>query len=278
MSVTIVIGKHQLLAGLSVLSLTALLGIALVAAPVVSATTLASFNTAGYHVWTVPKGVTKVTFIVYGASGGSYLYHIGGVAYVNSGGAGGEAKGTFKVTPGEKFQINVGGQGANVSAGSAGGFNGGGPGGSHGAGGGGASDVRHDGVGFVGCNGHALYCNPDVRFIVAGGGGGAGTGYAGGNGGGVDGVADQSGGSSGGSQFGYYDQFEFFGWFGQGGSNAASGTAGGGGGWFGGDSPSAAGVGRGGGGGSAYISALALSGSFPGGTRTGDGLVLVKTA
>src|SRR6478736_2009846 len=75
------------------------------------ATTLATFSTPGYHAWTVPTGVTVVTFDVYGASGGGVL------TVVSSGGSGGEAKGRFAVHAGEKFVSAVGGRGGSVTEG-----------------------------------------------------------------------------------------------------------------------------------------------------------------
>ena len=67
-----------------------------------------------------------------------------------------------------------------------------------------------------------------------------------------------------------------FGHFGDGGTLVTeSGGGGGGGGWYGGNAGDAP---NGGGGGSGYISLFALSGSFPGHTRSGDGLVVIRTA
>ena len=54
-------------------------------------------NPVNKYTWTVPKGMKAVTFDVFGASGGS--------RYGVSGGIGGEAKGTFSVTPGTVFEI-----------------------------------------------------------------------------------------------------------------------------------------------------------------------------
>jgi hypothetical protein len=124
--------------------------------------------TGGQQYWTVPAGVTSATFLMEGAQGG----HAGGF----SGGDGGASVGTVAVTPGEQFQIDVGGVGGDASIeqtspyyglGGVGGFNGGGKGGNNtydvwaGAGGGGASDVRT-----------APFDLTD-RVVVAGGGGGA---------------------------------------------------------------------------------------------------------
>jgi hypothetical protein len=76
-------------------------------------------HTGGAQTWTVPAGVTEATFDVYGAQGGS-----GYVAF-DAAGKGGRATATIAVTPGETFQINVGGRGG-AGPGGAGGFNGGG--------------------------------------------------------------------------------------------------------------------------------------------------------
>ncbi len=122
--------------------------------------TSVSFNfTGGVQTFTVPVTlcVPHVTFVVRGAKGGGA-----------NGGLGAAVQATVPVTPGQVFQIYVGGMGTQGAA--SGGFNGGGNGqassGSAGYaswGGGGASDVR---------TGAALA----TRIIVAGGGGGRGGG------------------------------------------------------------------------------------------------------
>jgi hypothetical protein len=69
----------------------------------------------------------------------------------------------------------------------------------------------------------------------------------------------------------------YAGCFGQGGSSPmgqVDGAGGGGGGWYGGNATSSNG---GGGGGSGFVSRFALSGSFPGGTQTGAGRVVITT-
>ena len=78
-------------------------------------TTLATFSNPGPYVWTVPTGVTSVTFDVFGASGGNVVaVHNGVLTVVASGGVGGEAKGRFPVHAGERFEILVGGQGGEA--------------------------------------------------------------------------------------------------------------------------------------------------------------------
>ncbi|HXH77860.1 Ig-like domain-containing protein [Nocardioides sp.] len=106
--------------------------------------------TGSAQTWTVPADVTALTFDVYGAGGQALA---GSPTRPGWGGHVGST--TLRVTPGEVFQINVGGQGHD----GIGGFNGGGDGGWHG--GGGATDIRR--------NGTAL----SDRILVAGGGGGA---------------------------------------------------------------------------------------------------------
>ena len=119
-----------------------------------------------------------------------------GSVLVALGGAGGEARATFRVTAGETFLVLVGGRGQDATStqGGAGGQNGGGGGATAstnsflgGAGGGGSSDVRLGGVGST-CVAQAN-CVVSERIIVGGGGGGA-AGYTdlrGGDGGGVSG-------------------------------------------------------------------------------------------
>jgi hypothetical protein len=116
--------------------------------------------TGGAQTFTVPAGVTSVTISASGAQGGNTAY---------TGGLGGNATGSFTVTPGQVLNLYVGGQGAVATTG---GFNGGGNGGTgsagnFGSGGGGASDVRVGGTALIN------------RILVAGGGGGSGNLYSG---------------------------------------------------------------------------------------------------
>ena len=136
---------------------------------------LATFTVHGSYAWTVPAGVTKVTFDVFGASGGSTT-DAGGHVLISSGGAGGEARAQFTVKPGETFEIVVGGRGADGNSTYviySGGFNGGGASQYSGSGGGG-SDVRLGGHGN-GCA-STRTCGYTDRVIVGGGGGGGGGG------------------------------------------------------------------------------------------------------
>jgi hypothetical protein len=94
---------------------------------VVHATTLSPFAYIGdYQSWTVPAGVTRATFDVFGGQGGM------------SGGLGGEARATIAVAPGDAIQIAVGGQGAGATSV----FPDGGQGIGSSGGGGGSSDIR----------------------------------------------------------------------------------------------------------------------------------------
>jgi hypothetical protein len=254
-------------------------------------TTLKKFTTPGTYTWTVPTGVTNVTFDVYGARGGGVVEVLPGptIEQVSSGGTGGEAKGKFTVHAGEVFEIVVGGQGVGATLGGSsggGGFNGGGPsaaqlGDMYTAGGGGGSDVRIGGRGNSCASSKS--CSLDDRLIVGGGGGGGGN-FAGSDGragGGVagagsncavaDGGRQQSGAQECGGHAGSASCLSDTnpGRFGIGGTGCENG-GGGGGGWWGGS-------GLDGGGGSGYISALSLSGSFPGGTNAGNGKVIITT-
>ena len=263
---------------------TLVLGMLALAAPASAATETFNFTGAA-QTWTVPAGVTEVTFDLYGAQGG------GDTGGVFAAGLGGRATTTIFVTPGESIQVNVGGRGEVSSTGStggAGGFNGGGDGaaggeGGPGDGGGGASDIRIGGT------------EPTDRVLVAGGGGGDGSvacglnntaagggggGSSGGEGGGSpppNGCPGTVVGGGGGTQDagGSATSPATNGAFGVGGNggdaatiNGLAGGGGGGGGWWGGGG----GVGGGGGGGSGAGPAGTV---FQTGVRSGDGLVTV---
>src|SRR5881227_114530 len=68
-----------------------------------ASTELARFSTPGTYSWTVPSGVRKVTFDVFGASGGN---HADGHDTTAFGGAGGGARGQFAVKPGLRRVIS----------------------------------------------------------------------------------------------------------------------------------------------------------------------------
>jgi hypothetical protein len=117
--------------------------------------------------WVVPAGITSATFDLYGAQGGlgsgpnSSAHAVGGL--------GAHLRGVLSVTPGQIFEIRVGGSAPAPATGvSLGGFNGGGGSTANnnaterGGGGGGATDLRSGGSALT------------DRVMVAGGGGGGG--------------------------------------------------------------------------------------------------------
>jgi hypothetical protein len=270
-------------------------------------TVFADLTTPGVHSFTVPAKVKAITFDVFGAAGGRAVDDstVPGTIIAN-GGAGGQARVTLVVVPGETFQIVVGGRGTNSSGATAGvgGFNGGGSGqvgGTFtdpnvfyygGAGGGGASDVR------AGTCAVTLSCGLGDRVIVGGGGGGAsgdavGNAGPGGVGGGLNGLnGGGTGGGGGGTQtaagrcpLGNHNDSS--GSFGLGGDGKGGAVGGGGGGWWGGAGGCTAptgipgegsiGQGSGGGGGSGFITqgGNKKSASFPGGVSNTDGRVVI---
>jgi hypothetical protein len=146
-----------------------------------------TFNyTGAAQTWTVPAGVSSVNVDMAGAQGATVTG--------DNGGNGGRTQVTVPATPGDVWQINVGGQGSGNVAG----FNGGGNGTAGGfssktyvpasGAGGGASDIRVP-------NSSPTLAN---RTVVAGGGGGggstAGSSGSGGTGGGGNGPAGDTGG------------------------------------------------------------------------------------
>lgn len=215
-----------------------------------------TFNfTGGIQTFTVPNGVTQIYVELYGGQGGNGANgtnpnNIGGV-----GGRGGKVTGYVTVSPGQIYNIFVGGQGATPT----GGFNGGGNGGTQNAGGGGgATDIRYPGTGTT------------DRIIVSGGGGGGGRAgcegnvFAGGKGG-ASGTNGQKGGNattSGGEAGG--------GFGGQ--SNGTFGARGiGCAGFLGSDGASGLNTGQGGNGGAGQSCCCFTQGSIPGGGGGGGG-------
>lgn len=225
--------------------------------------TLFQANASGTYSWTVPKGVKRVKLDLFGAAGGG--------SAVAAGGLGGEATATLNVSPGQMFEIVVGGKGDSTSCfgcASAGGFNGGGIG--FGGGGGGATDVRS------GTCAATSTCVLIDRFVVAGGGGGADfdspdAGGAGGGSVGGDGVGSVPG--HGGTQTSGGEGANA-GSFGAGGGAVSATGGGGGAGWFGGG----AGVIGGGGGGGGYITPIALSSALQSAVQSGDGTIVITKA
>ncbi|MGH3996955.1 MAG: Ig-like domain-containing protein [Pseudonocardiaceae bacterium] len=160
-----------------------------------------TYTTVGTDTFTVPEGVTAVSFNLFGGAGGSAPGFVTPPASPGPGapgGLGGETRATLAASPGQVFQITVGGAGIDgssrkgVPAQPGGrGHGQGGFGGHGGAGsGGGGSDVR---VGAF---------SATDRVLVAGGGGGAGNGgplLQGGDGGGLVGADGGAGGGPEGS-------------------------------------------------------------------------------
>lgn len=215
-----------------------------------------SYTTSGQHSFTVPSGVSEITIEAYGAAGS---------------GLGGKATGTLSVSPGEVYDVYVGGAGG--TAGGSGGVNGGGSaGGSDATDGGGGSDFRPSGGALA------------DRLLVAGGGGGASAQpHDGGGGGGTQGEAGAGDGGGGGTQSagGTGGTNATDGSLGQGGDggDATIGTnqgGGGGGGYYGGGGGAGAELAEGGGGGgSGFTDASLANPSMATGVETGDGQVTI---
>ena len=280
-------------AGVTIAAVASLLGFASQAA----ASRQAIFTYTGSpQYWTVPRGVTRATFDLYGAQGGTGTGDAHNAA-VGAGGKGAHLQATlkhlhrFQLRSGRVFQINVGGVGADgqgsgsiasVGGGASdvrdgafaladqllvAGGGGGGGGGSFYPGGGAGGDSGSAGIGGVGP--FNLCCG-----TVGGGGdgGGAGTASAGGSGG--------AGGSSNAGTGGP-------GTLGSGGSGGSSPSTGGGGGagYFGGGGGGGGGYfqdfafphggGGGGGGGSSFAFTGAAALSLTQGAQTGSGEVVV---
>ena len=218
--------------------------------------------------WTVPTGVTSLSFTAEGAQGGS------GTAGYGFGGLGGRVQGSLSVTPGQALSIYVG----QMPLSNIGGFNGGGNGANntYGRGGGGATDIRIGGVALAN------------RVVVAAGGGGGGTNCFSGNqnNGGVGGGTTGGNGyqcnqqtnyvglggtqTAGGNNLGGLGQA---GGLGQGGNGGTTYGGGGGGGYYGGGGGSYGG----GGGGSSYALATVVSNSIvTSGVRTGNGELTIS--
>lgn len=239
----------------------------------VGATCTVTFEfTGSSQVFSVPQGVSGLSFEVFGAAGAR-------------GGGGGSVSGSFSVIP-ATLRIYIGGSG-NLGSGASGGYNGGGNAGSHRGNegsGGGASDIR---------TGTSL----ESRIIVAGGGGGGGgfsgapgapgggvTAAAGGSGqgGGGGGGGVSSGGAPGPSNGGSSASWGTFGLGGSGGSSWLAGGGGGGGGWYGGGGGGADGDdccsdGGGGGGGSSYANAsITQSVQHTAGVQAGNGRIQLR--
>jgi autotransporter-associated beta strand protein len=92
-------------------------------------------HTGGFQSFTVPEGVTRVSFVLQGADGANFQ---GSQPWFVFGGQGGTVTGTLTVNPGQTLRLGVGGGGS----GNLGGWNGGGSDPfNRGGGGGGATDI-----------------------------------------------------------------------------------------------------------------------------------------
>lgn len=234
-----------------------------------------TFSSLGEHEWTVPAGVYSATFVLDGAQGGS-----ASCPSAASGGYGAQLTATLAVTPGEKLEVVVGGEGSQLFPGFPG-YNGGGYGETSGAGpsggGGGASDVLQAGTPLLvaGGGGGAGACGSiGLEAGGRGGGGGASVGEAGGDGqspaagefGFGGGGGTQSHGGSGGAA-GNGALPGAGGTAGNGGIGGAEGGGGGGGGYYGGGGGGGGtpyGSGGGGGGGSSYAPLSTVANMLPG--------------
>ncbi|NDF99262.1 MAG: hypothetical protein EB101_10130 [Chitinophagia bacterium] len=216
-----------------------------------STCTITFTNTLDYYAWTVPSGISSISFSVRGASGGKGCY-----MRFSRGGFGALVTGTQSVTSGSILYIGVGSAGedayvgavgtctssGSASSGAAGtnpfSSNGGGTTQSHptakGGGGGAASEIR---LGSIASG---------SRLIVAAGGGGGGGNYGNGTetGGDASGNTGQSGSANGSIGTGST---------GKGATISAGGAGGGSGATSGGSGSGGSGVGGGGGGGGGYF-------------------------
>jgi hypothetical protein len=225
------------------------------------------FRDPGVFTWDAPAACTELQIRAWGAGGGRGMGP-------RLAGAGGFARGTVSVTPGESLRIAVGGSGGTATFGTqgSGGVNGGGHGGNgsrfSGGGGGGFTGVFRGDV------------SQENALVVAGGGGGsgggaeeepgAGGGTTGQDGGGLGGTQSM-GGAAGGSMGGPTPGSALMG--GNGGSpGGGDGGGGGGAGYFGGGGGGAANADAvGGGGGSGYVHPAATNPLLETGNRTTPG-------
>jgi len=246
-----------------------------------------TFNyTGGTQTYTVPNGVTSITFDVFGARGGNNT-----TITSYSGGYGARAKSTISVTPGEVLTILVGGKGGDYSCG---------------AGGGGGSFVvnaSNTPLVIAGGGGGAFYCsalggsNGGSGLTTTSGGdgipvasgrsgrvgganGNGGSAYYGGGGGGFysAGVASMTAANAGKMYPGASVTGGGTGGYGGGGAGYVSccGAAGGGGGYSGGSSGTGDGVAGGGGG--SYIIGTGINNVQTAGVNSGNGYVIITSA
>jgi hypothetical protein len=131
-------------------------------AQAITPTTTTVTYTGAEQTFRVPGGVTSISVVAIGGTGGDATDSVGGAAA--------EVTGNITVTPGATLYVEVGGLGEDIGEGGAGGFNGGGAGG---GGGGGASDVR------TAPRSTSLLIEDNRLIVAAGGGGGGGSGPSG---------------------------------------------------------------------------------------------------
>jgi len=230
-----------------------------------NATTVSFAFTGSTQTWTVPAGVTSITFDISGAGGLN-------ANYSGCEALGGRVQGTMSVTAGAVLTIVVGGK----ATGQSGGYNGGGNGARPGAGGGGggATDIRNSGgtklaiAGGAGGTGNNVGCGSGSGSDIGGVGGGLTGGSAPGTGRGTGGTSTAGG--TGGSYYGTAEN----GSLGQGGKGYIdSNGGGGGGGYYGGGGGSWAG----GGGGSSYTDPGTITSvTHTQGFRAGNGVATVS--
>jgi hypothetical protein len=145
------------------------------------------FDEIGFHVWTVPEGVTEVSVTLVGGSGGK-----GGGTNGGAGGLGASVSGIQAVTPGQDFAVVVGQAGGSGTAPGEDGEDGGaaelaaaelgegGVGFTDGGAGGEGSFLARDGGGGGGSSAFGDYdAGPGTAAVAAGGAGGAGRGVVG---------------------------------------------------------------------------------------------------
>lgn len=254
-------------------------------------------TTGSTQQFTVPAGVTRITVTANGAQGGTGYNGL-------TGGEGGSVTGTIAVTPGQVFDVVVGGKGGaggNGTAGAAGtngGGGGAGTGGWGGGGGGGESTFALSGtlLFVAGGGGGSAGASSDFGGTPGGGGGtsgqagGAGDSDNGGGGGGGGGGATPSTGGTGGTGLapggnGGTGTPNTGGAGGPGtgtGPNSPGeyGPGGGGAGYFGGGGggsgvASGNNTGGSGGGGSSFAAGSVFSVTNVPGTQSGDGVVII---
>lgn len=235
--------------------------------------------TGALQTFTVPAGVSAVSLDLKGGQGGAPDDSSDSA----TGGAGGETRATFRVSPGETLTVLAGGAGTLTSGygggGSPGPYAGGGGGGSFvydqsgtllaAAGGGGGAGIQCTGGGGGGSQGDPGDPTPTGNLNACDLGGGGGTQQGAGDGG-------AGGGSTAGAGPATWSGGPVPGQGGQGGFDSYGGGGGGGGYYGGGGGGANASTGDGGGGGgSGYIASAGTSSSTAVGVNSGKGSVTI---